>query len=91
MQFANDSVFSIQKERIMTISNVADDMKAYYKIINEKIKQRAKIKRQPLTEEDVKRAADIISEMATEADDMMKEELSEEDYNTFFPSKKTIH
>ena len=91
MQFANDSVFSIPKERIMTISNVADDMKAYYKIINEKIKQRAKIKRQPLTEEDVKRAADIISEMATEADDMMKEEFSEEDYNTFFPSKKTIH
>ena len=91
MQFANDSVFSIPKERIMTISNVADDMKAYYKIINEKIKQRAKIKKQPLTEQDIKRAADIISEMATEADDMMKEELSEEDYNTFFPSKKTIH
>ena len=90
-QFANDSVFSIPKERIMTISNVADDMKAYYKIINEKIKQRAKIKKQPLTEQDIKRAADIISEMATEADDMMKEELSEEDYNTFFPSKKTIH
>ena len=59
--------------------------------INEKIKQRAKIKKQPLTEQDIKRAADIISEMATEADDMMKEELSEEDYNTFFPSKKTIH
>ena len=75
----------------MTISNVADDMKAYYKIINEKIKQRAKIKKQPLTEQDIKRAADIISEMATEADNMMKEELSEEDYNTFFPSKKTIH
>ena len=91
MQFANDSVFSIPKERIMTISNVADDMKAYYKIINEKIKQRAKIKKQPLTEQDIKRAADIISEMATEADDMMKEELSEEDYNTFFPSKKTMH
>ena len=91
MQFANDSVFSIPKERIMTISNVADDMKAYYKIINEKIKQRAKIKKQPLTEQDIKKAADIISEMATEADDMMKEELSEEDYNTFFPSKKTIH
>ena len=91
MQFANDSVFSIPKERIMTISNVADDMKAYYKIINEKIKQRAKIKKQPLTEQDIKRAADIISEMATEADDMIKEELSEEDYNTFFPSKKTIH
>ena len=35
MQFANDSVFSIPKERIITICNVADDMKAYYKIINE--------------------------------------------------------
>ena len=44
-----------------------------------------------MTEEDVKRAADIISEMATEAEDIMKEELSEEDYNPFFPSKKTIH
>ena len=53
MQFANDSVFSIPKERIMTISNVADDMKAYYKIINEKVKERAKIKRQPLTEKDI--------------------------------------
>ena len=91
MQFANDSVFSIPKERIMTISNVADDMKAYYKIINEKVKERAKIKRQPLTEKDIKRAADIISEMGEEADELMKEELSEEDYKTFFPSKKTIH
>ena len=75
----------------MTISNVADDMKAYYKIINEKVKERAKIKRQPLTEKDIKRAADIISEMGEEADELMKEELSEEDYKTFFPSKKTIH
>ena len=40
MQFANDSVFSIPKERIITICNVADDMKAYYKIINEKVKHR---------------------------------------------------
>ena len=91
MQFANDSVFSIPKERIITICNVADDMKAYYKIINEKVKQRAKVKRSPLTEEDIKRAVDVISEMGKEADDLMKEELSEEDYNTFFPSKKTIH
>tara|TARA_B100000965_G_scaffold336273_1_gene302496 strand:+ start:1526 stop:1984 length:459 start_codon:yes stop_codon:yes gene_type:complete len=91
MQFANDSVFSIPKERIMTICNVADDMKAYYRVINDKIKQRAKIKRQPLTDEDIKRAADIISEMGREADDLMQEELSEEDYNTYFPSKKTVH
>ena len=91
MQFANDSVFSIPKERIITICNVADDMKAYYKIINEKVKQRARIKRSPLTEEDIKRAADLISEMGREADEFMKEELSEEDYNTYFPSKKTIH
>jgi hypothetical protein len=91
MQFANDSVFSIPKERIITICNVADDMKSYYRVIMEKVKQRAKIKRSPLTEEDIKRAADLISEMGKEADDLMKEELSEEDYNTFFPSKKTIH
>ena len=91
MQFANDSVFSIPKERIITICNLADDMKAYYKIINEKVKQRARIKRSPLTEEDIKRAADLISEMGREADEFMKEELSEEDYNTYFPSKKTIH
>ena len=63
MQFANDSVFSIPKERIITICNVADDMKSYYRVIMEKVKQRAKIKRSPLTEEDIKRAADLISEM----------------------------
>jgi len=91
MQFANDSVFSIPKERIITICNVADDMKAYYKIINEKVKQRAKIKRSPISEEDIKRAVDVIADMGKEADDLMQEELSEEDYNTFFPSKKTIH
>ena len=55
------------------------------------MKQRAKVKKTPLTEEDIKRAVDVISEMGKEADDLMKEELSEEDYNTFFPSKKTIH
>ena len=91
MQFANDSVFSIPKERIITICNVADDMKSYYSVIIEKVKQRAKIKKTPLTDEDIKRAADLISEMGREADDFMKEELSEEDYNTYFPSKKTIH
>ena len=91
MQFANDSVFSIPKERIITICNVADDMKSYYSVIIEKVKQRAKIKKTPLTDEDIKRAADLISEMGREADDLMQEELSEEDYNTYFPSKKTLH
>jgi len=91
MQFANDSVFSIPKERIITICNVAADMKSYYKVIMEKVKQRAKIKKTPLTDEDIKRAAELISEMGREADDLMQEELSEEDYNTYFPSKKTIH
>ena len=91
MQFANDSVFSIPKERIITICNVADDMKSYYRVIMEKVKQRAKIKKTPLTDEDIKRAADLISEMGREADDLMQEELSEEDYNTYFPSKKTLH
>jgi len=91
MQFANDSVFSIPKERIITICNVADDMKSYYRVIIEKVKNRAKIKKTPLTDEDIKRAADLISEMGREADDLMQEELSEEDYNTYFPSKKTIH
>lgn len=91
MQFANDSVFSIPKERIITICNVADDMKSYYRVIMEKVKQRAKIKKTPLTDEDIKRAAELISEMGREADDLMQEELSEEDYNTYFPSKKTIH
>tara|TARA_B100001996_G_scaffold316603_1_gene259713 strand:- start:1134 stop:1592 length:459 start_codon:yes stop_codon:yes gene_type:complete len=91
MQFANDSVFSIPKERIMTICNVADDMKAYYRVISEKVKQRSKVKRAPLTDDDIKRAADLISEMGREADDLMHEELSEEDYNKYFPSKKTIH
>ena len=91
MQFANDSVFSIPKERIITICNVADDMKSYYRVIIEKVKQRAKIKKTPLTDEDIKRAADLISEMGREADDLMQEELSEEDYNTYFPSKKTLH
>ena len=47
MQFANDSVFSIPKERIITICNVADDMKSYYRVIMEKVKQRAKIKKTP--------------------------------------------
>jgi hypothetical protein len=91
MQFANDSVFSIPKERIITICNVADDMKSYYRVIIEKVKNRAKIKKTPLTDEDIKRAADLISEMGREADDLMQEELSEEDYNTYFPSKKTLH
>ena len=91
MQFANDSVFSIPKERIITICNVADDMKSYYRVIIEKVKNRAKIKKTPLTDEDIKRAADLISEMSRDADDLMQEELSEEDYNTYFPSKKTLH
>ena len=91
MQFANDSVFSIPKERIITICNVADDMKSYYSVIIEKVKQRDKIKKTPLTDEDIKRAADLISEMGREADDLMQEEISEEDYNTYFPSKKTLH
>jgi len=91
MQFANDSVFSIPKERIITICNVADDMKSYYRVIIEKVKNRAKIKKTPLTDEDIKRAADLITEMGREADDLMQEELSEEDYNTYFPSKKTLH
>ena len=43
MQFANDTVFSIPKERIITIANVADDMKKYYKIILTKVKDREKL------------------------------------------------
>tara|TARA_B100001996_G_C18661625_1_gene593308 strand:+ start:1131 stop:1589 length:459 start_codon:yes stop_codon:yes gene_type:complete len=91
MQFANDSVFSIPKERIMTISNVAEDMKSYYKVISDKVRQRAKIKKQPLTDKDIKRAADIIEKMANDSDELMREELSDSDYDLFYPSKKTIH
>ena len=79
MQFANDSVFSIPKERIITICNVADDMKSYYRVIIEKIKARAKIKKTPLTDQDIKRAAEMLERLGID------EELSEEDYEMFNP------
>ena len=91
MQFANDKVFSIPKERIITICNVADDMKKYYKIIIEKVKDRAKFKESlpPLTEKDIQRAADMIENNLDELN--AKEELSEYDTELFDPKKKTIH
>ena len=87
MQFANDSVFSIPKERIITICNVADDMKSYYRVIIEKIKARAKIKKTPLTDQDIKRAAEMLERLGID------EELSEEDYEMFNPEpgSKTLH
>ena len=87
MQFANDSVFSIPKERIITICNVAEDMKSYYRVIIEKVKARAKIKKTPLTHEDIKRAAEMLERLG------LDEELSEEDYELFNPEEgsKTLH
>ena len=87
MQFANDSVFSIPKERIITICNVADDMKSYYRVIIEKVKARAKIKKTPLTDQDIKRAAEMLERLG------LDEELSEEDYELFNPEEgsKTLH
>jgi len=87
MQFANDSVFSIPKERIITICNVADDMKSYYRVIIEKVKARAKIKKTPLTDQDIKRAAEMLERLG------LDEELSEEDYEMFNPEpgSKTLH
>ena len=87
MQFANDSVFSIPKERIITICNVADDMKSYYRVIIEKVKARAKIKKTPLTDQDIKRAAEMLERLG------LDEELSEEDYELFNPEEgsKTVH
>ena len=86
MQFANDSVFSIPKERIITIANVADDMKKYYKIILTKVKDREKLRNAlpPLTEKEVQDAADRLEKMP-------EEELSEYDEELFDFKKKTIH
>jgi len=86
MQFANDTVFSIPKERIITIANVADDMKKYYKIILTKVKDREKLRNAlpPLTDEEIKRAADKL-------ENMPDEELSDYDEELFDPVKKTIH
>ena len=91
MQFANDKVFSIQKERIITICNVAEDMKKYYKIIIDKVKDRAKFKESlpPLTEKDIQRAADLIEDNLDELN--AKEELSDYDTELYNPKKKTIH
>ena len=85
MQFANDTVFSIPKERIITIANVADDMKKYYKIILTKVKDREKLRNAlpPLTDEEIKRAADKL-------ENMPDEELSDYDEELFKPVKKTI-
>jgi len=90
MQFANDKVFSIPKDRIITICNVADDMKKYYKIINSKIKDRAKLKESlpPLTEKDIQRAADMLENLEDLND---REELSEYDDEIFRGGKKTVH
>ena len=90
MQFANDKVFSIPKDRIITICNVADDMKKYYKIINSKIKDRAKLKESlpPLTEKDIQRAADMLENLEDLND---REELSEYDDEMFRGGKKTVH
>ena len=90
MQFANDKVFSIPKERIITICNVADDMKKYYKIILGKVKDRAKLKESlpPLTEKDIQRAADMLENL----DELnANEELSDYDSELYDPKKKTIH
>ncbi len=90
MQFANDKVFSIPKERIITICNVADDMKKYYKIILGKVKDRAKLKENlpPLTEKDIQRAADMLDNL----DELnANEELSDYDSELYDPKKKTIH
>ena len=90
MQFANDEVFSIPKERIITICNVADDMKKYYKIILGKVKDRAKLKESlpPLTEKDIQRAADMLENL----DELnANEELSDYDTELYDPKKKTIH
>ena len=86
MQFANDTVFSIPKERIITIANVADDMKKYYKIILTKVKDREKLRNAlpPLTEKEVQDAADKLEKMP-------EEELSEYDEELFDFKKKTIH
>ena len=86
MQFANDTVFSIPKERIITIANVADDMKKYYKIILTKVKDREKLRNAlpPLTEKEVQDAADRLEKMP-------EEELSEYDEELFDFKKKTIH
>jgi hypothetical protein len=90
MQFANDKVFSIPKERIITICNVADDMKKYYKIILGKVKDRAKLKESlpPLTEKDIQRAADMLENL----DELnANEELSDYDSELYDHKKKTIH
>ena len=90
MQFANDKVFSIPKERIITICNVADDMKKYYKIILGKVKDRAKLKESlpPLTEKDIQRAADMLENL----DELnANEELSDYDTELYDPKKKTVH
>ena len=86
MQFANDTVFSIPKERIITIANVADDMKKYYKIILTKVKDREKLRNAlpPLTEKEVQDAADKLEKMP-------EEELGEYDEELFDFKKKTIH
>ena len=86
MQFANDTVFSIPKERIITIANVADDMKKYYKIILTKVKDREKLRNAlpPLTDKEVQDAADKLERMP-------EEELSEFDEELFDFKKKTIH
>ena len=90
MQFANDKVFSIPKDRIITICNVADDMKKYYKIINSKIKDRAKLKESlpPLTEKDIQRAADMLENLENLND---REELSDYDSELYDIKKKTVH
>ena len=90
MQFANDKVFSIPKDRIITICNVADDMKKYYKIINSKIKDRAKLKESlpPLTEKDIQRAADMLENL-NELN--ANEELSDYDSELYDIKKKTVH
>ena len=93
--FSNDKVFSIPKERVITIASINKDLTHYYEVILKRLKTQPV--KPPLTPQEMDKIMKLAEEMerdqiTEEERQRVMEEMSDEELDLLYkPAPRTLH
>jgi len=95
LPFSTDKVFSIPKERVITIASINKDLSHYYEAISKRLK--AQPIRPPLSPQEMDKILKLAEQMekdqiTNEERQQMMDELSDEELDFLYkPAPRTLH
>ena len=95
LPFSNDKIFSIPKERVITIASINEDLSHYYEVISKRLRTRPV--KPPLTPQEMDKIIKLAEQMerdqiSVEERRRITEELSDEELDFLNkPAPRTLH